>query len=827
MRFRNVLAVAALIALVPVAASAQHPVFRSAASDAVVAGSPTKLTVSDFDNDGFQDVILTNNEAPDEEIGSCFWFGFNDPTPLDCRRRGQPGVRFPSGLLVRDFDRDGMLDLLIASSDENTVTFVKGTGDFSLFDLPSIAQPVGVNPRGLTAGNIDGNDFIDVAVADEGATEGTPGMVTVLRGHGDGTFTTCATLDAEAGTIAVVLGDFNGDEKDDLLALNSRAQQVSEWFGDGDCGFTARPLIPTAAAPLGLVAGDLDGDGNLDFVTADSNTDTVSAFLGRGDGTFRPRRSFAAGTAPDGVWLMDLNGDDVPDLVATNARSQDASILLGDGSGGFLPGRNWVTGAEPEDVAFADMDGDGRQDVVALVGGVPGAAILKNLGDGSFLGVEDMAAGNGPSTTAVGDVDNDALPDLIVGNDSGDVLVFGAVGDGSFRAPRATHLGGRLVAVAAADFNGDGKIDVAGADNENNVVAVALGTGGGAFDQVRTYPIAVAPAGIATGDFNGDGRPDLAVTAVGPPGQVSVLLAQAGGTFTAAKDTAVEETPLGVATGDFDGDGRDDMVVANQASQTVSVLRSSGNGTFTLKQTVPANDNNQGPLAIAVTDYNRDGKPDFIVTNTSGKISIYTGDGDATFSPVADDALGRPAAEYPSAIVARDFTGDGLVDMAVLNQTSNSVRVFIGRNDGRFKNVSVKDVTVSRMPVSISAADFDGDGRYDAATANNDASAFNVSILLNCARDFDCYYDDDGVFQNGPQPLPGMAALRGDGNDDGLVSAGDLVAVSAEVVDGDGAAVEDIDMKGFQASAGVDANGDGRVDAQDRLAVAARIFSGT
>ena len=518
-----------------------------------------------------------------------------------------------------------------------------------------------------------------MAVADEGSTEGAPGMVTVMRGHGDGSFTNCATLPAEAGTIAVALGDFNGDKKDDLLALNSRAERVSEWFGDGDCGFTARPLIPTGTAPLGLAAGDLDGDGNLDFVTADSNADTVSVFFGRGDGTFRPRLSFATGTAPNGVWIMDLNGDDVPDLVATNARSQDVSILLGDGSGSFLPTRNFVAGAEPEDVAFADMDDDGRQDVIALIGGVTGASVLRNLGGGSFLGVEDIAAGNGPSTTAVGDVDNDALPDLIVGNDSGDVLVFDAVGDGSFRAPRATHLGGRLVAVAAADFNGDGVIDVAGADTDNSVVAVVLGTGGGAFGQVRTYPTASRRPESRPATSTATGARTWRSPRSDPRDRYRSSLAQAGGTFAAAKNTMVEETPLGIGTGDFNGDGRDDIVVANQASQTVSVLRSTGGGNFALAQTIPANDNNQGPLAVAVTDYNRDGKPDFIVTNTSGKISVFTGNGDATFTAVAYENLGSPAAEYPSAIVVRDFTGDGLVDLAVLNQTSNSVRVFIGR----------------------------------------------------------------------------------------------------------------------------------------------------
>jgi hypothetical protein len=115
----------------------------------------------------------------------------------------------------------------------------------------------------------------------------------------------------------------------------------------------------------------------------------------------------------------------------------------------------------------------------------------------------------------------------------------------------------------------------------------------------------------------------------------------------------------------------------------------------------------------------------------------------------------------------------------------------------------------------------DGDGRYDAATANSDPSANNVSVLYNCARDQGC-----DPFRPGP---PGTAALRGDGNNDGRRSAADLVAVAAEVMDGDGRQVEAITLgtfSGTRVSPGVDANGDGLVTAQDRRAVAHRIFGG-
>jgi hypothetical protein len=122
------------------------------------------------------------------------------------------------------------------------------------------------------------------------------------------------------------------------------------------------------------------------------------------------------------------------------------------------------------------------------------------------------------------------------------------------------------------------------------------------------------------------------------------------------------------------------------------------------------------------------------------------------------------------------------------------------------------------MPITATVADFDDDGRYDVATGNSDPSANNLSVLSNCLRDPDCA---------GADVFPGVAALRGDGNGDAIVSAADLVAVAHEVGDADGKRVEDIarpKSPGFQASAGVDANGDGRVDRQDRTAVTRRLF---
>jgi hypothetical protein len=224
-----------------------------------------------------------------------------------------------------------------------------------------------------------------------------------------------------------------------------------------------------------------------------------------------------------------------------------------------------------------------------------------------------------------------------------------------------------------------------------------------------------------------------------------------------------------------------------------------------------------------VADFDRDGVSDLVVTNTvapGSTANVHVFHGSCTspfFAPVT--ALGGQVhvGSLASAVVARDFTGDQIVDVAVVSQTDNNVQILRGVGDGTLRPAGSD--SVSRMPVALAAGDFDSDGRYDAVSANSDPSANNVSVLSNCVRDVGC----DPFGRPGP---PGTAALRGDGNGDGIRSAADLVAVGLEVADGDGDRVEDIGHGDIETSPGADANGDGLVNAQDRLAVAHRIFGG-
>jgi hypothetical protein len=826
-------------------AVAQSDVFRASFSE-TTESRPTGLAVDDLDNDGVMDLVVT---TPDTRVGTDITSAV---TVLQGQGDGEFFIEhkivvngFPSTLLLAPLDGDAIPDLMIADSNGGSIFFLKGLDNTDYFDAPGTPIDVGGLPEGIAAAHLDDDAVLDLVVANRESSSGTtPGSVSILRGQGDGTFVTVLQLDptpedpdrlvsalaTDLGTMAVALGDLNDDDFVDIAALNSDASSITFFFGDGDLVFGGRTTIPIGAGPEDILLVDLNGDGALDVITADSFADqdgAVSVLLGNGNGTFQAARSFQAGNTPNGVAVGDLNGDGALDIVASNGRSSDISVLLGDGSGQFQDARTYVADAEPLALALADMDDNDSLDVVAITAAESGtASLLLNRGDGVLNGVEDVLVGVSPSALTSGDIDDDAIPDLVVGTSTGNVVVYSSRGqEGGFAPIQSIAIGGTLQSIAAVDLDGDAVLDLAIADRDGDRVVVVMGLGGGQFAMPIGIQVEERPSSVASGDFNADGRVDLAVTTIGPPDtsppspMVTALLRQADGTYTVGTPVDVEETPLFVVAADFNGDGRDDLAVANQATSTVSVLFSEADGSLDLNQTLMPNEVGQQPSSLTVADFNLDGRPDIAVADFLAGVSPSTvriflagTDGLLAF----DRSLN--AGNSLSGIVARDFTGDSLYDIMVVQNTANQVSLFYDQGDRRFRS-RLPD-TVSRRPISITVADFNDDGRYDVATGNEDASANNISVLTNCIRDQDCA--GDNVFPGG------VSAVRGDANGDASLSAADIVAVALEVVDDDGMRVEDIarpEQAGYQAASGVDANGDGRVDRQDRTAVVRRLFA--
>ena len=218
------------------------------------------------------------------------------------------------------------------------------------------------------------------------------------------------------------------------------------------------------------------------------------------------------------------------------------------------------------------------------------------------------------------------------------------------------------------------------------------------------------PNSVAVGDFNGDGRQDLAAANDGD-GSVSVLLGGDGGAFAAKADYASGGHPAAVAVGDFNGDGRQDLAAANYSSDTVSVLLGNGNGTFAAKVDYAAG---AGPYSVAVGDFNGDGKQDLATANVFGdSVSVLLGSGSGTFGAKTDYATGAG----PTSVAVGDFNGDGRQDLVTANANAgNSVSILLGSGSGTF--AAKIDYATGATPESVAIGDFNCDGRKDLVTAN-------------------------------------------------------------------------------------------------------------
>ncbi len=583
---------------------------------------------------------------------------------------------------------------------------------------------------------------------------------------------------AGTGAQSVAVGDFNHDGNPDLAVANYWDHTVSILLGNGDGTFQSQTTFEVGENLVSVVTADFNGDGNLDL--AFSTFGRVKVLLGNGDGTFGPAATYMGGSGGQQIAVGDFNGDQVPDLVVANRcpcpGNGAVGVYLGRGDGTFESPVFYSAQAGATSVAVADLNHDGKQDLVVANSGNKSVSVLLGNGDGTFQTQNAFpTAAPDPTWVAVGDFNDDGNLDLAVsgqeiGSFNGIISILLGNGDGTFGKAANFRADNSLGPIVVADFNGDGKLDLAATGG-----GVYLGNGDGTFKAPALFNMCGgANSGegansIATGDFNKDGRVDL-VTAGGY--RACVLLGMGGGTFFDARYYITGgDLAVSVAVGDFNGDGKLDLAIANECgiscfgyTEAVAILLGNGDGTFRAPHLFAAG---QQPSGVAVGDFNGDGKMDLAVTNSSvpGEVSILLGNGDGTFqSPVS-----YPAGNLPNGVAVADFNGDGRLDLAVIscgpegntcNRYLGEVTVLLGNGDGTFGTGTSYSTGFS--PAAIGVADFNGDGNPDLAITNN-GTDHTVSVLLG---------NGDGTFQpHRRYPTAGSIASGlavGDLNGDGI-----------------------------------------------------------
>ncbi|CAF1312794.1 unnamed protein product [Didymodactylos carnosus] len=284
--------------------------------------------------------------------------------------------------------------------------------------------------------------------------------------------------------------------------------------------------------------------------------------------------------------------------------------------------------------------------------------------------------------------------------------------------------------VAAADVNDDNKLDVLVANFNVSNIGVFLDTGNGTFTAQTTYSTGSGsnPISVAAADVDGDSKPDI-IVANGDVNNVGVLLNTGNGTFTAQTtySTGSGSNPVSVAAADVDGDSQPDIIVANTGADNIGVLLNTGNGTFTA-QTTYSTGSGSNPVSVVAIDVNGDSKPDIIVANTGAdNIGVLLNTGNGTFT--AQTTYSTGSSSNPLSVVAADINGDGKPDIIVANGDASNVGVLLNTGNGTFTAQTTYSTGSGSHPESVAAADVNGDSKPDIIVANGDAS--NVGVLLN------------------------------------------------------------------------------------------------
>lgn len=465
----------------------------------------------------------------------------------------------------------------------------------------------------------------------------------------------------------------------DALSLVQSGRQVLLRAQDGKpATFFVGDHFPVT---LSLLSGSLGG--------ATSSAASKTSFLGVPSATTFPETSFAVGNNPVAVAASDFNFDGLPDLAVANQGDNTISILLNQNNGNFTPATNSPFALAKTETAPS-----------AIAAGLFGNTVT------SASGVTTPTA------------------DLVVANStSNNVTVLLGNGDGTFHeAPGSPYaVGKNPSSVVVADFNGDGNLDFAVANQGDNTISVFKGDGKGGFTEFPGSPFALTntstvseegPVAMVTANFrektnstNNSPEVDLAVVNQST-NNVAILLGSVDAnlniTFTEATNSpiAVGQSPVAIAAADLNGDAVPDLAVVNRGDNTVSVLLGSSNldATFTAASGSPLA-TAATPAGIVIANFTGGNFPSLAVTNKGqGTLGIYLGLGAGTFSNRIE--IATPAS--PSAIVSAILTSTSLPDVALtaLGSTPNQGVVTVIQDSASFATGTSTGTAQTPYPAS-------------------------------------------------------------------------------------------------------------------------------
>ncbi|CAF1238509.1 unnamed protein product [Adineta ricciae] len=475
-------------------------------------------------------------------------------------------------VVVGDFNNDDRLDLVVTSGGTNDIILYLGLGN-GFFEDPK-AITIGYNSRTAAVGDLDNDTNLDIVIGSDSK------LLVVLRGNGDGSFTSQIIYLNSSYPSDIHITDFNNDTRLDIAVANYAVNNVGIFLGYGNGSFMPQVTYSVDVGPVSLAVGDLNNDGRLDIVATTVGYRSVSILLGNGNASFRNVIRYSVGILPQSVVIGDFNNDGYSDIVVANLGSNSLGILLGYGDGEFIPQLTQQTGSAPISIAASDLNKDAKLDIVVANSGDNTVTVWFGQPDLIFIIETELSIGNTsqPPSFVIEDFNHDTYDDIIIANaDYNHIGVFLGYGNFSF-ANQITYSTGPSSspnAIATGDFNHDGHFDVVTVNSLSNTIGIFFGDGNGSFSSNQTtYSTGPSsnPSSLAVDYFNHDANLDIIIVSY-DNNKFGVFLGRGDGTFDNMMPYSMSygSHPFSVVTGNFGQDGKVDFAVANQGTDSLSI----------------------------------------------------------------------------------------------------------------------------------------------------------------------------------------------------------------------------------------------------------------
>jgi gliding motility-associated-like protein len=688
--------------------AANNSVWFGAVRATVNGGTSTQLSVTVPAGATYQPISVTDiNIGLTAYSGSPFIVTFPSILTIDTtafnERVNFPAATIPACAVASDIDGDGKPDLIVTNTGSNSVSVYRNTSSSGSLTAGSFAPRVD-----FTTGSIP---------------------------------------------ISITIADIDGDGKPDMVVVNKMSNTVSVFRNTSilsSVTFSARVDFTTGSNPFDVAIGDIDRDGRPDLAVTNYADNTVSVLRNTGitdviyAGSFAAKVDFTTGNNPNSVVIGDFNSDNFPDMVVTNEADNTITAFRNIGisgsisAGSFMEKATYATGDKPYDAAGGDIDGDGKPDLIVTNYSSNTVSVFRNKSSYGFMPADwfdakvDFPTASAPCSVSIGDINGDGKPDLAVADfNSKYISVFrnksisGSVTSQSFSPYAGFTSGAGPNSVVLSDLDGDSKPDMIVANSASNTVLVLRNTLSVPVPPVITSLTPASGAIGTTVTINGSGFSTALAENIVWFGAVQATVSAATATqLTVTVPAGTTYQPITVTV--------NGLTAFSSSPFTVTFP-----GTHIIDATAfaPTVDITAGsdPESVAISDIDRDGKPDLIVTNTANNtVSVFRNTSDsgsistASFSERIDLITGM----NPNGIAIGDLDGDGKQDIVVVNQSGNTVSIF--RNISMPGPLSLGsfdtkiDLPTGYNPYGVSISDIDGDGKSDLAITNYNSTYITI-----------------------------------------------------------------------------------------------------